>query len=83
MLQLILNYTLMLSVMTYNAWITVAVIVGAGLGFFILAPLSIYRNNIKNTQRYSPKINIISDYSSMDTSLNWLQTSGSDRLQAH
>ncbi|OWF49691.1 uncharacterized protein LOC110451380 [Mizuhopecten yessoensis] len=37
--NLITGYILMLAVMTYNVWITIGVIVGSGLGFFIFGAL--------------------------------------------
>ncbi|CAL1569635.1 unnamed protein product [Knipowitschia caucasica] len=38
-LQVLLGYTLMLCVMSYNTWIFLAVICGSMLGYFLLAPL--------------------------------------------
>jgi len=35
MLQVFIGYLLMLAFMTYNAWICISVIVGAGLGYFV------------------------------------------------
>lgn len=35
MLQVFLGYFLMLAFMTYNAWVCLAVILGAGLGYFL------------------------------------------------
>ncbi|XP_037547766.1 probable low affinity copper uptake protein 2 [Nematolebias whitei] len=38
-LQVTLGYMLMLSVMTYNTWIFLGVIAGAGVGYFVSFPL--------------------------------------------
>lgn len=42
MLQAFVNYILMLSVMTGNAWLAIAIVMGAALGYFLLTPLSSY-----------------------------------------
>lgn len=48
-LQVTLGYMLMLSVMTYNTWIFLGVIAGAGVGYFVSFPL------IHRTAPYSVK----------------------------
>jgi len=35
MLQVFLGYLLMLAFMTYNVWVCIAVILGAGVGYFL------------------------------------------------
>lgn len=37
MLQILISYLLMLAVMTYNVWLLLGVVVGAGIGYFVVA----------------------------------------------
>lgn len=37
--ELLFGYFLMLIAMTYNAWFFIAVVVGRGLGYYIITPL--------------------------------------------
>ena len=37
MLQVFVSYLLMLAFMTYNVWIGIAVVLGAGIGYFVFA----------------------------------------------
>ncbi|KAM9371017.1 protein SLC31A2 [Phaethornis superciliosus] len=39
MVQVVLGYTLMLAVMSYNAWIFLGAILGSTLGYFVVYPL--------------------------------------------
>ena len=64
MLQVFLNYILMLSVMSYNAWILISVVLGAGIGFFLTGPFA--SNNSITTLSSNENQNKV-DYSSMKT----------------
>ncbi|KAM8796529.1 protein SLC31A2 [Eudromia elegans] len=37
--QVVLGYTVMLAVMSYNAWIFLGVVVGSAIGYFVVFPL--------------------------------------------
>lgn len=50
MLQITVSYFLMLIVMTYNAWLFIAVILGAGMGYFLFAKFREHGNRSTSLQ---------------------------------
>ena len=46
MLQVFLGYLLMLAFMTYNVWLCVAIILGAGSGYFLFGWNSVAISNL-------------------------------------
>ena len=50
MLQVTISYFLMLIVMTYNVWLFIAVILGAGTGYFLFARFRESRNRSTSLQ---------------------------------
>ena len=51
-MELCLAYFLMLIVMTYNTWFFVTVVVGHGLGYFLITPLIDYQIDSEETSHY-------------------------------
>lgn len=42
MFQVLVGYMLMLCAMSYNVWIMISVVLGAGLGYFFLRPVVLH-----------------------------------------
>ncbi|XP_047133875.1 high affinity copper uptake protein 1 isoform X1 [Hydra vulgaris] len=47
MVQMTLSYMLMLAVMTYNAWLLIAILIGSAIGYFIFAHKKLQRQLVK------------------------------------
>lgn len=59
MFQVVVGYMLMLCAMSYNVWIMISVVLGAGLGYFFLRPVVLHwleqrkKNREKDQEKWS------------------------------
>ena len=54
--HVLLGYTLMLAIMTYNGYITISVVLGSGIGYFVFGLVLQEKNILKVKTQHKIKI---------------------------